>query len=75
MKKGIFVVFGGILGFVLFLISNYFNFNFLYGFFNTFSFGLGQDKFITKGFIALGLSVVSWILIGGIVGWIYGKKK
>ena len=73
MKYGFLI--GGIIGVVLFVILNYLDLNLAYRFFNSFSYGLGQDKFITVGFISLGLSFVFWILIGVLIGWVVDKMK
>ncbi len=66
---------GGIIGILIFIVLNYFDLNLVYLLFNSFDYGLGQDKFITIGFIALGLSLIFWILIGALVGWFVEKRK
>ena|SRR3989344_5946043 len=75
MKKESIRIIGGIIGVVLFVILNYLDLNLAYRFFNSFSYGLGQDKFITVGFISLGLSLLFWILIGVLIGFLIDKIK
>ena len=73
MKYGFLI--GGIIGVVLFVILNYLDLNLAYRFFNSFSYGLGQDKFIIVGFIALGLSLLFWIIIGALMGFFVEEMK
>lgn len=72
--KRLAVFIGVAVGVCAFFILNLLDLNFAYNFFNLFYYGFGQDKFITIGFIAFGLSFLFWIFLGAFIGWLLDRN-